>query len=96
MLKRILFVLMLVAVVGSFSAIFTNTAQAWRGRPYGGYYYGPRAAYYGPVVVPYRTYYAPRVVRPYYPTYYAYPYAYPVYPDYYYGSPSGVSVSVGF
>ncbi len=99
MFKRILLALAFMAAFSMVGIGFTNKADAWRGgwgRPYygGGYYYGPRAVYYGPAVVPYRAYYAPPVVAPYYPGYYAYPY--PAYPSYYYGPPSGVSVSVGF
>ena len=100
MFKRIMLTLAFVAAFSTAGIGLTNTAQAWRGgwgggwgRPYGAYY-APRAAFYRPAVFPYRAYYGPRIIAPYYPAYYAYPY--PVYSDYYYGPPAGVSVSFGF
>lgn len=98
MFRRIMLALTFIAALCTVGVGFTNTAEAWRswsyGRPYGAYYYGPRAAYYGPrVVVPYRTYYAPR----YYSSYYYGPdYADYYYPDYYYRPRSRVYVSFGF
>ena len=100
MFKRIMLTLTFIAAFSTIGIGLSNQAQAWRGgfygRPYGAYYApAPRAVYYGPTVVPYRAYYGPRVVRPYYPVYYAAP-SYPVYYDGYYPAPAGVSVSVGF
>ena len=100
MFKRIILTLTFVTAFSTIAIGLSNQAEAWRGgyyygRPYGAYY-APRPVYYGPPAVPYRAYYGPRVVRPYYPVYYSAP-AYPVYYDpYYYGAPGGVSVSVGF
>lgn len=103
MFKRILLALTFIAAFSTVGIGLSNQAQAWRGgyygRPYGANY-APRAAYYPRAVVPYRAYYGPRVVRPYYPVaypaapaYYSAPYTVG-YPDYYYGG-TGVSVSVG-
>jgi hypothetical protein len=97
MIKRILLTLTFIAAFSAAGIGLSNKAQAWRGyygRPYGAYY-APRAVYYGPAVVPYRAYYGPQVVQPYYPVYYAPP-AYPVYYNNYYAPPAGVSVSVGY
>jgi hypothetical protein len=97
MVKRILLALTFIAAFSIVSLSLPDQAQAWRGyyygRPYAAYY-APAPVYYAPTVVPYRAFYGPRIIRPYYsaPAYYGYPYAYP---DYYYGSP-GVSVSVGY
>jgi hypothetical protein len=102
MFKRILLTVTFIAAFSTIGIGVSNQAQAWRGgyygygRPYAAYYAPRGGYYYGPPVVPYRSYYAPRYVRPYYPGYYAAP-AYPVYYDsYYYGPPAGVSVSFGF
>jgi hypothetical protein len=102
MFKRVMLALTFIAAFSTAGIGLSNRADAWRGgwgwgRPYASYYYGPRVAYYGPRVVPYRAYYAPRIVRPYY-AYYpgSYYYSYPAYADYYYGPPAGVSVSVGY
>jgi hypothetical protein len=64
-----------------------ESAEAWRrwGRPHVRYYEARPRVYY-------RSYYAPRVYRPYYRGYH---YGYYGAPDYYYYGP-GVSVSVGF
>jgi hypothetical protein len=96
MFKRIMLALTFGAVFSIVGIGFADRAEAWRdwgrgwGRPYVGYY-APRSVYYGPVV-PYRAYYGPHYVRPYYSTYYD-PY---YYPDYYYVPRRGVNVSVGF
>lgn len=102
MFKRIMLTLTFIAAFGTAGLGLSNQAEAWRGgrggyyRPYNAFY-APRAVYYGPSVVPYRAYYGPRVVRPYYPVYYSQPYYAGYYPDYYYNGPrSGVSVSFGF
>jgi hypothetical protein len=98
MFKRILLALTFIAAFSAVGVGLTGQAQAWRsyyyGRPYGAYY-APRAVYYGPPVVPYRAYYPPAVVQPYYPAYYAPP-SYPVYYNNYYAPPAGVSVSFGY
>jgi hypothetical protein len=98
MFKRFMLALTFVAVFSSAGIGFAPSAKAWRtwGRPYAGYY-APRTVYYGPAV-PYRAYYGPRYVPPYYSTYYG---GYPVYSDYYYPGyyyrpRSGVSVSFGY
>ncbi len=104
MFRRLMLVTTFLAAFSCVGMGFSNSAQAWRGgwgggwgRPYGGYYYAPRAAFYAPV--PYRAYYGPRFVRPYYAGYYPYV-AYPDYSYYgpggYYGPPAGVSVSFGY
>jgi hypothetical protein len=99
MFRRLLLALTFVTAFISAGIGVASKAEAWRGDwgrsyPYRSYYYGPRAAYYGPAV-PYNAYYGPRYVRPYS----AY-YAYPAYGDYqyynYYGPRSGVSVSFGY
>lgn len=97
MFKRIALVLTFLAAFIAAGSI-CHQAHAWRGgyysRPYAAYY-GPRAVYYGPPVAPYRAYYPPAVVQPYYPAYYAPP-AYPVYYNNYYAPGPGVSVSFGY
>ena len=97
MFKRLMLALTFVAVFSTAGIGIANKAEAWRsrgwGRPYVGYY-APRVVYHGPPV-PYRAYYGPRYVRPYYSSYYR-GYPAPYYPGYYYGPRSGVSVSVGF
>jgi hypothetical protein len=100
MFKRILLTLTFIAAFSAVGIGVSNQAQAWRGgyyygRPYGAYY-APSAYYYGPAVVgpvavPYRAYYAPRYIRPYY--YYATP-AYPVYYNGYYPGAGDVNVSI--